>query len=133
MEKRLVFTVPPPSIHFVAERTQDDPTSFVRTSTSNIGSVVIFWPTTNVVQKYTLVGTLDTATDEEEEGEKDENEETETLQAEKLLKMMCWEWTSPSAVTVGCLNNAHVLLSVGTCDGSCFVLNVFDGTFKIEK
>tara|TARA_B100000795_G_scaffold204017_1_gene157618 strand:- start:561 stop:962 length:402 start_codon:yes stop_codon:yes gene_type:complete len=133
LEKRLVFTVPPPSIHFVAERTQDDPTSFVRTSTSNIGSVVIFWPTTNVVQKYTLVGTLDTATDEEEEGEKDENEETETLQAEKLLKMMCWEWISPSAVTVGCLNNVHVLLSVGTCDGSCFVLNVFDGTFKIEK
>ena len=132
-----MFTVPPPSIHFVAERTQDDPTSFVRTSTSNIGSVVIFWPTTNVVQKYTLVGTLDTATDEEEKEENEENEEneeTEREQAEqKLLKMMCWEWISPSAVTVGCLNNVHVLLSIGTCDGSCFVLNVFDGTFKIEK
>ena len=133
LEKRLEFSTPPPSITFVAEWEEDDAKSIRPIQRCRIGNVIVFWPTTNVIRKYSLVRITAAAAEgtSVDDGSADGEDDEKDARMEKLRhNTLCWEWFSPSAITTSAINDGHDCYAVGTRDGSCYVLMVADGAVR---
>ena len=123
LEKRLQWALPPPSVTFCVEASQNDQQSSL-VENGGVNSLVVFWPTTNVLKKYMLG-------EEEVEDTGDTGDTGETTlteqQEQRAAAALVWVWYSPSAITVTATDARHEYYCVGTSDGSVFVLNIQTG------
>jgi hypothetical protein len=135
--KRLEFSTPPPSVTFCVESSQDDPTTFLSTSTGSIGSLIIFWPTMNVLKKYMLPSSRGNKVEEEDGDATDDSsgaiENMENMTDDEIIRykskqLLIWEWYSSASLTVATTDIKQEYYCVGTEDGSIFVLNIQNGT-----
>jgi len=128
LEKRLQWALPPPSVTFCVEASQNDQQSSLAEN-GGVNSLVVFWPTTNVLKKYMLGEEAAEEEVEEDTGDTGETgESTLTEQQEqRAAAALVWVWYAPSAITVTATDARHEYYCVGTSDGSVFVLNIQTG------
>ena len=127
LEKRLQWALPPPSVTFCVEASQNDQQSSLAEN-GGVNSLVVFWPTTNVLKKY-MLGEEAAEEEEKDTGETGDTGETTLTeqQEQRAAAALVWVWYSPSAITVTATDARHEYYCVGTSDGSVFVLNIQTG------